>query len=195
MDIQKYEVLKNIYLNTWEHIVPMMQFRVSKAMKKLDERYSASYGTWQEGEGFNHFFRLFDAEHNEYMDGGLVFEMSYNTSTKYFSTFSTDNNNSIRIAHWKPDHPRFYALYDPDNAKQGTSHTFIQFPCDTDYFFQRMLVQETLDYDDYELWDTEVQVMREVLKDSPAVSVGMMCKDLELHPDVIVYFAKEFFKE
>ena len=192
MDIQKYEVLKNIFLNTWEHIVPMMKFNVSKAMKKLDERYSASYGAWHEGSGHNHFFRLFDSE---YGVGDVVFEMSYNTDTKYFSTFNTDTHNSIRIAHWKPDHPRFYALYDPDNAKNGATHTFIQFPCNTDYFFQRQLVQETLEYEDYELWDTEVQVMREVLKDSPAVSVGMMCKELELHPDVIVYFAKEFFKD
>lgn len=192
MDIQKYEVLKNIFLNTWEHIVPMMPYNASTATKQLDERYSASYSTWQEGEGFNHFFRLYDCEHEF---GNLVFEMSYNTSTKYFSTFSTDRHNSIRIAHWKPDHPRFYALHDPDNAKQDSSHTFIQFPCDSDYFFQRTLVQETLEYEDYELWDTEVHVMRDVLKDSPALSVGMMCKDLELHPDVIVYFAKEFFKE
>ncbi|AFC21496.1 hypothetical protein GAP32_048 [Cronobacter phage vB_CsaM_GAP32] len=190
MDIQKYEVLKKIYLNTWEHIVPMMPVQRDIARRKLDERYSADYSTWRDGEGYNHFFRLYDIDYGEF-NSGLVFEMSYNTSTKYFSTFST---NSIRIAHWKPDHPRFYALYDPENANDGYIHTFIQFPCDTDYFFQRMLVQETLEYEDYELWDTEVQVMREVLKDHPALSVGMMCNDPDLHPDVVVYFAQQFFQ-
>lgn len=198
MDIQKYEVLKNIFLNTWEHIVPMMNYKGDKATKTFDNRYSANYSSWREaawdGDGYNHFFRLYDKEYGEF-NYGLVFEMSYNTSTKYFSTFNTDNKDSIRIAHWKPDHPRYYALYDPENSKDDNKHTFIEFPCDTDYFFQRQLVQETLEYEDYELWDTEVQVMHEVLKGHPALSVGMMCKDLDLHPDVIVYFAKELFKD
>lgn len=191
MDIEKYEHLKNMFLNTWEHIVPLMPVRQDRRRMNLDNRYSASYNVWREGEGHNHFFMLYDTEYDPRNDG-LVFEMSFNTGTKYFSTFT---DTSIRIAHWKPDYPRYYALYDPDNAKGGQSHTFIEFPCDTDYFFQRMLVQETLEYEDYELWDTEAQVMHEVLKDHPALSVGMMCNDPDLHPDVVVYFAKEFFKE
>ena len=195
MDIQKYEVLKTIFLNTWEHIVPLMFLGKDKKMIQLDNRYSASYSIWREGEGHSHFFRLYDSDNKTSLNMGLVFEMSFNTNTLYFSTFSADKNNSIRIAHWKPDHPRYYALYDPENAQDGQDHTFIQFPCDTDYFFQRQLVQETLEYEDYEVWDTEVQVMREVLKGHPAVSIGMMCKDLDLHPDVIVYFAKEYFKD
>ena len=194
MQLEKYEYLKNMFLNTWERIVPLMLIGQDKKLMKLDNRYSAGYSVWQEGEGHNHFFRLNDTEQKESLNGGLVFEMSFNTSTKYFSTFSTETHNSIRIAHWNPEHPRYYALYDPDNAKEGQSHTFIQFPCDTDYFFQRMLVQETLEYEEYELWDTEVEVMRSVLKDHPSVSIGMMCKDVYLHPDVVVYFAQEFFK-
>lgn len=191
MQLEKYEHLKNMFLNTWEHIVPLMPIQQDRARKDLDNRYTAGYSVWREGEGHNHFFRLYDTDYDPRNDG-LVFEMSFNTSTKYFSTFSKD---AIRIAHWKPEHPRFYALYDPDNAKEGQSHTFIQFPCDTDYFFQRMLVQETLEYEDYELWDTEVEVMRSVLNGHPAVSVGMMCNDMDLHPDVVVYFAQEFFKD
>ncbi len=192
MNIEKYEHLKNMFLNTWEHVVPLMPVRQHRRMMILDNRFSAGYSVWQEGEGHNHFFRLYDTDQTKY--GGLVFEMSFNTDTKYHSTFSTDIHNSIRIAHWKPDHPRYYALHDPDNAKGGQLHTLIQFPCDTDYFFQRMMVQETLEYEDYELWDTEVLVMREVLKDHPSVSVGMMCSDMDLHPDVVVYFAQEYFK-
>ncbi|QOI70981.1 hypothetical protein pEaSNUABM12_00043 [Erwinia phage pEa_SNUABM_12] len=182
----EYEKIKEMFLKVWPILIPLMP-PLNQNSTPIDNEYFAEYITFSP----NHIFRIYGNGGTKLSD--ILFEISYNTETKYFSTFTED---TIRIAHWKKDLPRFYALHDPDNSKEnGQGYTFIQYPCDTDYFFQRMTVQNTLEYEEYELWDTEVMVMQEVLSEHPALSIGLVLRDEYLTPDDVIKIGVEFFEK
>lgn len=182
MDYEKYEVLKDMYLYTWEELITRMPIR-DKTILRLNDNYSASVSVWSEGFGEEkaYILKLFSNGNTHSED--VVFSMSFNTSTQYLSTF---DDTGIRIAIWKSELPRYYALFDPDNAKNGQQHTFIQYPFPEEYFFQRMTVQETLPEEDYKLWDDVCELQRAVLADHPAHSVGMVLKDFSLTPERVL---------
>ncbi|SOK58305.1 hypothetical protein [Yersinia phage fHe-Yen9-04] len=182
-----YKKMKDMFLKTWPILIPRMKTTRS-FYKRINDAYYIEYRNSSPYDS-NYILRIYGNGGTRNSD--ILYELSYNTMLKYFSTFTDD---SIRIAHWKKELPRYYALRDPDNAKEsGDGYTFIQFPCDSDYFFQRMTVQNTLDYEDYELWDTEVLVMQEVLKDHPALSIGLVLRDEYLTPEDVIDMCITFF--
>ena len=178
MDYEKYEKLKEMFLGTWEHLVPKMPIQ-DKAFVQLTDEYGASVARWSDGDEYQYILKLFGNGGRWQED--IAFSMSFNTSTQYLSTFDL-NTDGMRIAFWKESHPRYYALYDPTNGKNGQQHTFISFPFPEEYFFQRMTVQETLPEEDYALWDEQCEKMINVLSknDHPAVTIGMVLKDYSL---------------
>lgn len=178
MDYEKYEKLKEMFLGTWEHLVPKMPIQ-DKAFVQLTDEYGASVARWSDGDEYQYILKLFGNGGRWQED--IAFSMSFNTSTQYLSTFDL-NTDGIRIAFWKESHPRYYALYDPMNGRNGQQHTFISFPFPEEYFFQRMTVQETLPEEDYALWDEQCEKMINVLSknDHPAVTIGMVLKDYSL---------------
>lgn len=183
MDYDKYEKLKEIFLGTWEHLVPKMPIG-DKPILRLTDVYSASVSRWTEGfEEAAYILKLFGNGSTWQED--ILFSMSFNTSTQYLSTFDT---NGMRIAFWQDHHPRYYALHDPLNAKNGQKHTFIPYPFPEEYFFQRMTVQETLPEEDYALWDAECEKMIALLRNNghPAYSIGMVLNDLTLSTEQIL---------
>lgn len=186
MDYEKYEKLKEMFLGTWEHLVPKMPTQ-DKAIVQLNDEYSASVARWSDGDlnEYQYILKLFGNGGRWQED--IVFSMSFNTSTQYLSTFDL-NTDGLRIAFWKQDHPRYYALYDPTNARNGQKHTFISFPFPEEYFFQRMTVQETLPEEDYALWDEQCEKMINVLykNDHPAVTIGMVLKDYSLDVQTVL---------
>jgi hypothetical protein len=179
MDYKKYEKLKEMFLGTWEHLVPKMPTQ-DKRYISLNGEYGASVARWTDG-AFNEYQYILKLYYLGTWEEDVVFSISFNTSSQYLSTFDL-NTDGMRIAFWKEDHPRYYALYDPTNAKNGQQHTFIAFPFPEEYFFQRMTVQETLPEEDYALWDEQYEKMINVLykNDHPAISIGMVLKDYDL---------------
>lgn len=185
MDYEKYEKLKEMFLGTWEHLVPKMPIG-DKPIIRLTDEYSASVARWTEGYNEEaYILKLFGNGVTWQED--ILFSMSFNTSTQYLSTFDL-NTDGMRIAFWKQGQPRYYALYDPINAKNGQKHTFITFPFPEEYFFQRMTVQETLPEEDYALWDEQCEKMINVLSrnDHPAVTIGMVLKDYSLDVQTVL---------
>lgn len=130
----------------------------------ISNEYYVQYSTFVDGDDRTLILRL-------YRDGYTIFEFSANTSTKYFTTIT---DNSLRIAYWKLDHPRYYAKYDPDNGRNNDKFTYFEFPSEYDYYFQRSTVQNTLAYEEYFELDTEVNVMQEEFKDLGFVSTALV---------------------
>lgn len=184
MDYEKYEKLKEMFLGTWEHLVPKMPIQ-DKAFVQLTDEYGASVARWSDGTEYQYILKLFGNGGGWQED--IVFSMSFNTSTQYLSTFDL-HTDGMRIAFWKESHPRYYALYDPTNGRNGHQHTFISFPFPEEYFFQRMTVQETLPEEDYALWDEQCEKMINVLtkNDHPAYSIGMVLKDYSLDVQTVL---------
>lgn len=183
MDYDKYEKIKKMFLGTWEHLIPKMTFK-DKPIVRLNDEYCASVALWSDGD-LNEYQCILRLFYNGNYQQNIAFSMSFNTCTKYFSTF---DSTGMRIALWQEDHPRYYALLDPSNAKDGSVHTFISYPFPEEYFFQRMTVQETLPEEDYGMWDTECDKMIKLLRDKehPAVTVGMVLNDFDLEVQTVL---------
>lgn len=184
MDYEKYEKIKAMFLGTWEHLVPKIPFQ-DKAYVQLNDEYGASVARWSDGDlnEYQYILKLFGNGGRWQED--IVFSMSFNTSSQYLSTF---DSNGMRIAFWKEDHPRYYALYDPSNGRDGQKHTFISYPFPEEYFFQRMTVQETLPEEDYAMWDTECEKMIQMFRhnDHSAITIGMVLNDLDIEVQTVL---------
>jgi hypothetical protein len=186
MDYDKYEKLKEMYLCTWEELITRMPLQ-DKPSICLTNEYSASVSVWSSGFSISDKSYILRLHHYN----NVVFSMSFNTSTQYLSTF---DDTGIRIAKWKSDHPRYYALHDPSNAKDGQTHTFIQYPFPEEYFFQRMTVQETLPEEDYKLWDDVCELQRAVLIDHPSQTIAMVLNDFDLTPQRVLELLVPYLK-
>lgn len=188
MDYDKYEKIKEMFLGTWEQLVPKIPIGDKKIIRLSDD-YRASVARWSNGTEYQYILKLFDnGKYNDFVtafEEDIVYSIAFNTSTQYLSTF---DSTGMRIAFWKEDHPRYYALHDPENSRNGHNHTFISYPFPEEYFFQRMTVQETLPEEDYGMWDIECEKMREIfVKNShPAISIGMVLKDFSLTPERVL---------
>lgn len=186
MNYEKYEKLKEMFLGTWEYLVPKIPSN-NKAYKQLTDEYGASVARWSDGTEYQYILKLFGNNMSPWCnwDEEIVFSMSFNISTQYLSTFA---NNGMRIAFWKEEHPRYYALYDPTNGRNGSDYTFISYPFPEEYFFQRMTVQETLPEEDYALWDEQCEKMIDKLRKNghPAITIGMVLNDFDLEVQTVL---------
>lgn len=179
-ELKSYEKLKKLFLETWAVILPLMD-NAKPFRATVQDHYME----------LNHVSDSVVLRINSSKaDVSALYDISYNTDTEYFSTFT---DTSIRIAHWKPDHPRYYALYDPTHGIGDMKFTFIEYPCDDGYYFQRMTQQNVLEYEDYELWDTEAQVMHEELRDHPAKSTALMGTG-DISSEKVLELCMEFFE-
>lgn len=181
--------------DTWHEILPVLPDKTFKCTLKSNDAYMVEYVTVRtSGSDLSYIIRLYGNYGSFRSD--IVYELSYNTDTKYFSTIT---KNSIRIATWKEDLPRYYALEDESNGKNGDGYTYIEWPCETDYFFQRMTVQNTLEYEQYEELDTECMVMQEYIKstshEAKSIALVLYDQEIELSSTEIIELIKEGINE
>ncbi|EBS4516650.1 hypothetical protein DQT32_04475 [Salmonella enterica subsp. enterica serovar Braenderup] len=181
--------------DTWHEILPVLPDNTFKYTLKSNDAYMVEYVTVRtSGSDLSYIIRLYGNYGSFRSD--IIYELSYNTDTKYFSTIT---DNSIRIATWKEDLPRYYALRDDSNGKNGDGYTYIEWPCETDYFFQRMTVQNTLEYEQYKELDTECMVMQEYIKstghEAKSIALVLYDQDIELSSTEIIELIKEGINE
>lgn len=188
-----YDKLQDMFIGTWASLVPLMYAsnpnKVSRS-KILPEGYSAEFITTP-FEDTGRILRLRYSP-SDTLGVSIIFEISYNSRDKYFSTIT---ENSIRLAHWKPDYPRYYALYDRENAKDSKSpYTFMPYPFGEEQYFQLMTVQNVLSEEQYAILDDEVRVMQQLLSNYDALSVGVVLYNDMLQPHEVVNMLVPFLK-
>lgn len=181
--------------DTWHEILPVLPDDTFKCTLKSNDEYMVEYVTVRTGStDMSYIIRLYGNYGSFKSD--IIYELSYNTDTKYFSTIT---DNSVRIATWKEDFPRYYALRDDSNGRNGDDYTYIEWPCETDYFFQRMTVQNTLEYEQYEELDTECMVMQEFINatshEAKSIALVMYDNGYNISSTEIIELIKEGINE
>jgi len=187
-----YDKLQDMFIGTWSALIPLMY---SASPHKVDRTtlpagYSAEFITTP----FEDTGRILRLRYSQPDTSAVmtIFEISYNSKDKYFSTIT---ENSIRLAHWKPDFPRYYALYDKDNSKDSKSpYTFMPYPFSEEQYFQLMTVQLVLSEEQYKILDDEVRIMQQLLSNYDALSVGVVLSHDMLEPHEVVNILVPYLK-
>lgn len=185
-----YDKLQDMFIGTWAALVPLMYNADPRKCDAtiIEHGYVIEF-IENPFVSLDRILRL----HRELPTGRTtIYELSYNSKDQYFSTIT---ENSIRLAHWKPDFPRYYALYDKDNSKDSKSpYTFMPYPFSEEQYFQLMTVQNVLTEEQYKILDDEVRVMQQLLSNYDALSVGVVLYHDMLEPHEVVNILVPYLK-